>query len=68
MSRQPFTRSSMLAVLHKKKPTHRKPTMIELICIASAVAFGLCFVAYQIYTAPRGYQKDGEFHLGEEAK
>lgn len=68
MSRQPFTRSSMLAVLHRKKPTHRKPTMFELICIASAVALGLGFVAYQIYNAPRGYQKDDSFHFGEETK
>lgn len=68
MTRQPFTRGSMLAVLHKKQPTHRKPTMPQLICIALAVAFGLGFIAYHIYNAPTGYQDAEGFHLGEETK
>jgi len=58
----------VLRVKELERPTHRKPTMIELICIASAVAFGLGFVAYHYYNAPRGYQRDGEFHFGEESK
>lgn len=64
-------RDAMFSALRKKeleKSTHRKSTMLQLICIALAVAFGLGFVAYHIYNTPTGYQDAEGFHFGEETK
>lgn len=73
IKRQRRSTNYMMDVMYAKRiertnKTHRKPTMFELICIASAVAFGLGFVAYQIYNAPRGYEDERGYHFGEETK
>lgn len=71
IKRQRRSTNYMMDVLHVReleKSTHRKPAMLQLICIALAVAFGLGFVAYHIYTAPTGYQDAEGFHFGEETK